>query len=225
MAAAAGAGGGFLAGRLTAPGPPIDTDHAAEIDVTIVCQTVTSPCNVTFLVDGNAKWTLLGGCQTAPCSLQPIPTAHRWTGPECNSFLVEARSALTDNETVALCEGNAIAVSLLAAGPAGPRSMGVSISRSADGTNWTLVMATVPAGLTTSDTVLAIYDTGGATAMPAEAFATLSYSQDGVFYGTNDSDGILDVAEYLLLSTSRYPTGYRVTIADSQGLLFAGTLM
>ena len=76
VAIVAGAGVGFAAGRLTAPSPspPPDPDHAAEIDVTILCETST-PCNVTFLVDRAAKWTLIGGCPSAPCSLEPIPTA------------------------------------------------------------------------------------------------------------------------------------------------------
>ncbi len=74
-------------------------------------------------------------------------------GPECDSFLVEARSNLADNETV-----------------------------------------------------LAIFDAGGAMAMSTEAFANLTYAQDGaVFVG--DMDGTVDASELLLISTSRYLTG------------------
>src|SRR5437867_7843386 len=43
----------------------------------------------------------------------------------------------------------------------GPRVMGVNISPSGDGTNWTLLITTTPTGLTTSAVKLTIRSEGG----------------------------------------------------------------
>jgi flagellin-like protein len=126
--------------------------------------------------------------------------------------------------TVVLAAVLYVMVSGLLVGPgSGPRSMGISITRSADGTNWTLVIATVPTGITTSGTLLTILNSGGAIALVAEAFNSLSYATDGaVFVG--DGDSTVEASERLLISTATYPTGYRVEISDGVGLLFSGTL-
>src|SRR5436309_5952747 len=44
----------------------------------------------------------------------------------------------------------------------GPRVMGVNISPSGDGTNWTLLITTTPTGLTTSAVKLTVTTGGGA---------------------------------------------------------------
>lgn len=176
-------------------------------------------------MDRAAKWTLIGGCPSAPCSLQPIPTAPRWTGEECEDFLAEAESQITDNTTITLCDGEATNVTLSAEGIVSvQRFLRISITRSGDGTNWTLIIAAVSPGLTTSDARLTIVDAGGATAHPAEAFSSLSDSSDGAVFA-GDGDSSVEVTERLLLSAFLYPTGYRVEITDSQGFLFAGSLL
>lgn len=104
------------------------------------------------------------------------------------------------------------------------RTMGVSISPSADGTNWTLLFVSVPSGLSTATTTLAIFDTGGAPVLAATSFATLSYGTHRAAY-FGDADGTVEVGERLLISTSTYPTGYQVEIADNTRRLFSGTLL
>ena len=205
--------------RLQAAGVP--PDRTALLNVTIVCETA-SDCDVTLFIDGIQKWTLVVLCTSPPCVRADVATSVSWTGLVCKAVVVEARSEISDTETGALCDGQAAAVILLARGPAS-RVIGVSLSRSADGTNWTVVLTTVPPGLSTSDASLAIFDAGGATALLAEPFSSLSYTQDGaVFVG--DGDALVEVAERLLISASRYPLGYRIEIRDSLGLLFTGTL-
>ncbi|HKZ90089.1 MAG TPA: type IV pilin [Thermoplasmata archaeon] len=104
-----------------------------------------------------------------------------------------------------------------------PQAMGVSITRSADGTNWTVVIAHVPVGLTASGTTLSVQNTGGAIALAATAFESLAYASDGAVY-IGDGDATVEAAERLLISTATYPTGYRVEISDGRNLLYAGNL-
>ncbi|HKZ90090.1 MAG TPA: archaellin/type IV pilin N-terminal domain-containing protein [Thermoplasmata archaeon] len=126
--------------------------------------------------------------------------------------------------TVVLAAVLYVMVSGLLVGPGGgPRSMGISISRSADGTNWTLVIASSPTGLTTSGTSLTILNAGGAIALASEAFSSLAYASDRAVY-IGDADTTVEASERLLVSTSTYPTGFRAEISDGAGLLFSGTL-
>lgn len=211
--------GGTATASLQASG--VAPDRAGRLNVTIACGTA-SPCNVTLFVEGQEKWTVVVPCASPPCFSAIIPTAYLWVGPTCSALFVEARSEITDSVTVTLCHGQTVTVLLLAEGPAS-RVIGTSISRSADGTNWTIVFTSIPSGLTTSEALLAIFNTGGATALPFEAFSSLSYAMDGaVFVG--DADAFVEVTERLLLSTALYPTGYRIEMSDNLGLLFSGIL-
>ncbi|MGQ0797230.1 MAG: archaellin/type IV pilin N-terminal domain-containing protein [Methanobacteriota archaeon] len=126
--------------------------------------------------------------------------------------------------TVVLAAVLYVMVSGLLVGPGGTvRSMGVTIGRSADGTNWTLIVASSPTGLTTAGTTLTILNTGGSIALAAEAFSSLSYSADGAVFSNNGVSAV-DPGDRVLVSTSRYPTGFRVEIGDGSSILFAGTL-
>lgn len=108
-------------------------------------------------------------------------------------------------------------------GPDATRFLGVNVSRSADGTNWTLTVTAVHSGLSTLDAKLAIFSTGGSTVLPATAFAFLNYFTDGAaFEGTGGN--VVRVGDRLLISTVTYPSGYQAQISDSSGLLFVGTL-
>ncbi|HKZ89648.1 MAG TPA: hypothetical protein VJ300_05250 [Thermoplasmata archaeon] len=199
----------------------IPPDRSAQLNVTIVCGTA-SDCTVTLFVDGAQKWTVVVPCTSPPCIRADIATPHTWAGNVCKDVVVEARSEINDTATGALCGGQTVVVVLQAEGPA-PRDIGASISLSADGTNWTVFITTVPPGLAASDTFLGIFNPGGATALPYETFNSLSYAQDGaVFVG--DGDSIVELGERLLISTIQYPTGYRIEIRDSLGLLYVGML-
>ena len=109
----------------------------------------------------------------------------------------------------------------------GPRVMGVNISPSGDGTNWTLLITTTPTGLTTSATKLTITTGGGAnTVVNNIAFASLTAgnwnTNKAQFIGSGGTTII--VGDRVLVSTTSYPAGYQVLIADSQGILYSHAL-
>src|SRR5439155_2893030 len=107
------------------------------------------------------------------------------------------------------------------------RVMGVNIARSGDGTNWTLLITTTPTGLTTSAVKLTITTGGGAnTVVNNIAFSSLTSTNwnanKAQFIGSGGSTVI--VGDRLLISTTSYPPGYQVLIADSQGILYSHAL-
>jgi len=108
----------------------------------------------------------------------------------------------------------------------GPRVMGVNIAISGDGTNWTLLITSTPAGLTTSAVKLTITTSANLTALGPIAFSALtsgSWSTNHAqFLGSGGTTIV--VGDRLLISTTAYPSGYSVQIADSQGVLYAHAL-
>ena len=108
----------------------------------------------------------------------------------------------------------------------GPRVMGVNIGTSGDGTNWTLLITTTPSGLTTSAVKLTITTTGGLTALNPIALSSLTSgswnTNKAQFVGTGGTTVV--VGDRVLISTTTYPPGYGVQIADSQGILYAHAL-
>jgi len=109
----------------------------------------------------------------------------------------------------------------------GPRVMGVNIGRSGDGTNWTLLITTTPTGLTTSAVKLTITTGGGAnTVVNNIAFSSLTSvnwnTNKAQFIGSGGSTVI--VGDRVVVSTTSYPPGYQVLIADSQGILYSHAL-
>src|SRR5438128_3083867 len=105
----------------------------------------------------------------------------------------------------------------------GPRVMGVNIGRSGDGTNWTLLLTSTPTGLTTSAVKLTITTSGGLTSLSPTAFSALTSgnwnTNKAQFVGTGGTTIV--VGDRVLISTTTYPSGYGVQIADSQGILYA----
>ncbi len=127
--------------------------------------------------------------------------------------------------TVVLAAVLYVMVSGLITGPGStPRAMGVTISRSSDQTNWTLLITSVPAGGTaTTGTFLTVRGAGGQIVLTAKAFSLLTWNPDrAVFQG--DGDATVEAAESLLLSTTTYPQNNRVEITDGTQILFSGLL-
>ena len=130
--------------------------------------------------------------------------------------------------TVVLAAVLYVMVSGLITGPGStPRAMGVTISRSSDQTNWTLLITSVPAGGTaTTGTFLTVRGAGGQIVLSAKAFSALTSAawttNHAVFQG--DADAIVEAAESLLLSTTTYPQNNRVEITDGTQILFSGLL-
>src|SRR2546421_10999274 len=109
----------------------------------------------------------------------------------------------------------------------GPRVMGVNISPSGDGTNWTLLITTTPTGLTTSATKLTITTGGGAnTVVNNIAFSSLTstnWNANKAQFIDSGGSTVID-GDRLLISTASYPPGDQVLIADSQGILYSHAL-
>src|SRR2546428_8054715 len=88
------------------------------------------------------------------------------------------------------------------------------------------VDTTTPSGLTTSAVKLTITTTGGLTALNPIALSSLTSgswnTNKAQFVGTGGTTIV--VGDRLLISTTTYPSGYGVQIADSQGILYAHAL-
>ena len=99
----------------------------------------------------------------------------------------------------------------------GPRVLGISLTKSGDGLNWTLTVVTTPVGLVTSQVRLTIFMPSGGTTL-SKTLTTLSYSPDGaVFLGSGSS---VAVGDRILIDANRYPTRYQVQIEDSTSVLY-----
>ncbi len=105
-----------------------------------------------------------------------------------------------------------------------PRVMGVAVARSADGTNWTLTMTSVPTGLYPSTAKLAVLTSGGATALSPTNFVSLNYAAQRAAYFPSQPGGPVAVGDRLLLSTTTYSTGYTYQISNGTSILAAGIL-
>jgi len=102
-------------------------------------------------------------------------------------------------------------------------SMGINISRSADGTNWILAISSASSGLTTSGTYLTVFKPDGSTNLTKTAFASLSYATHGAQYA-GDGDMTVEVGERVLLHTSWYSSGCTVQISTDTHILYNGVL-
>src|SRR3989440_4845895 len=102
----------------------------------------------------------------------------------------------------------------------------VNIGTSGDGTNWTLLITSTPSGLTTAAVKLQITTSGGLTSLNPTAFSALTSgawnTNKAQFVGTGGTTIV--VGDRVLISTTTYPSGYAVQIADSQGILYAHSL-
>ncbi len=117
-----------------------------------------------------------------------------------------------------------VMVSGLISGPGPtPRIIGISISRSTDQTNWTLLITTASGAFTTAGTFLTVRNAGGMIVLSTKAFNALMWGSDRAHY-QSDGDSLVEVGESILLSTTMYPQGYRVEITDGTAILFSGIL-
>ena len=108
----------------------------------------------------------------------------------------------------------------------GPRAMGVTVSRSGDGTNWVLLFANVPTGLTMSGTTISVIRPDGSTNLTATVFSALSAATNGATYNAveNPADTTVEVGESILLKVSWYTSSSRVQISDGTTILASPTL-
>ncbi len=102
----------------------------------------------------------------------------------------------------------------------GPQIMGVAVSKTADGKNWTLEIVTTPSGLTPATVHLKLIAPGGQTAV-YNTFSALNWVADGAAYLGNGTSVV--AGDRLHVDAVRYPTNYQVLIS-SNTVLYSGTL-
>lgn len=102
----------------------------------------------------------------------------------------------------------------------GPRALGIALTKSGNGLNWTLTVVTTPVGLAASQVRLTIFAPSGATNV-SKTFNSLTYSTDGaVFIGGST----IAPTDRILIDANRYPTRYSVQIEDSISVLYTTIL-
>ncbi len=125
--------------------------------------------------------------------------------------------------TVVLAAVLYVMVSGLVTGPGGtPEAMGVSVSKTPDGTNWKLTFSKVPTGKTPATVYLVVYYANGTVAMSKTALSSLS---GGAQYVQADATATtIQAGDSVLLSVSTYPSGSSYDIVDDNGILNTGKL-
>jgi len=102
----------------------------------------------------------------------------------------------------------------------GPQIMGVVLSKTGDGKNWSLEIASTPLGLTPGSVHLQLISPGGQTAV-YKTFSALSWPADGAAYFGNGT--AIVAGDRLLVDAVRYPIDYQVLISSAT-ILYSGTL-
>ncbi len=109
-----------------------------------------------------------------------------------------------------------------------PPSLGVSVSLSADGTNWTLTFTSVPTGLSQNQTTLTLISSAGATMLGATTLYQLEGAGvSGVEYVplmTGPTYTSCSAGDRILILTSTYVTGSQYVITYSGSILASGML-
>jgi len=124
-----------------------------------------------------------------------------------------------DRVVLSLPNGHELGVPLVG----GPRGLGVILYRSSDGTNWTLTIASRPAGLTASGTTLTVLNATGEPTLAATALSALSYATVRAAYVPVGNGTYVSVGDRLLVGVIAYPAGYSYRISDGTTELINGT--
>jgi flagellin-like protein len=126
--------------------------------------------------------------------------------------------------TVVLAAVLYVMVSGLISGPGStPQQMGVSLTRSSDGTNWVLLVSSTPTGKAYTSTTLAIFKADGSSNLTATALGSLSAATNGCSLSKASSTATaVQVGDRILCKTGWYVTGSTYQISDGTTLLANG---
>jgi len=103
------------------------------------------------------------------------------------------------------------------------QGMGISISRSGDGTNWILLVSSTPPGKTYTGTTLALFRSDGSTNLSATPFGSLSLATHGCALSkVSSSATTVQVGDRILCKTAWYFVDSEYQISDGTRLLAAG---
>jgi len=109
---------------------------------------------------------------------------------------------------------------LISPSGSGPQIMGVAVSKTTDGTNWTLQIVSTPLGLTPAMVHLQLVAPNG-TSIVYKTFSALNWVADGASYtGTGTS---IRAGDRLFVDVVRFPLDYQVVISSST-VLYTGVL-
>ncbi len=125
--------------------------------------------------------------------------------------------------TVVLAAVLYVMVSGLITGPGNaPKQIGATMTRSGDGTNWVITFTSVPTGMTAGQVSISISYPSGAVdvaALPlSSGNTTISYHP--ATGGTPSTTTALSAADTILLSTTAYLSGYKVTLTSSGSIVY-----
>ncbi|MFQ6013741.1 MAG: archaellin/type IV pilin N-terminal domain-containing protein [Thermoplasmata archaeon] len=125
--------------------------------------------------------------------------------------------------TVVLAAVLYVMVSGLVSGPGStPTAIGVTVSQTADGSNWQLVFADVPAGKAPATVSLVVFAANGTVLLTKTALTALSGTSSYVQIDTSATS--LQAGDKVLLATATYAAGSTYQLVDSNGILASGTL-
>ena len=102
----------------------------------------------------------------------------------------------------------------------GPQLMGVVVSKTTDGKNWTLQIVSTPPGLIPSTVHLQIVAPNG-TSIVYKTFSALNWVADGAAYMGNATS--IHAGDQIFVDVARFPLNYQVMIVTS-AVLYTGYL-
>ncbi len=116
--------------------------------------------------------------------------------------------------------------------PGPPKSLGVVISRSTDGSTWILIFTSVPTGLGQNDTMLSVASAGGAALLaPTSLYHLEGSGLVGVRYApyqTGPAFTACAAGDQIFLAAgsgaNQYPAGTQATIVNRGSILFLAAL-
>ena len=126
--------------------------------------------------------------------------------------------------TVVLAAVLYVMVSGLISGPGTtPVSVGVSVSRSGDGANWTMLVSSTPAGKAYASTTLAIFKSDGSVNLTATFLSLLATATNGCSVSkVTASATSVQVGDRILCKTAWYGLDSDYQISDGTVILASG---
>ena len=127
--------------------------------------------------------------------------------------------------TVVLAAVLYVMVSGLISGPGGtPVSMGISVSRSGDGSNWVMLVSSSPSGKAYTSTSLAIFRSDGSVNLTATFLSALAPATNGCSLSKVSSTATaVQVGDRILCKTGWYSTDTTYQVSDGTVILASGT--
>ncbi len=107
-----------------------------------------------------------------------------------------------------------------------PPAIGVSVSKSTDGMNWTLTFVVVPSGLSQNATTLTLISVGNQVQLNATLYHLEGAGVSGVVYRPLQTGPSLTNcgAGDVIYITARYPAGTQYSVAHGGSVLASGIL-